>query len=134
MECGDVAEADDPLGRSLDYGKRQAVDELDGAIATTVTEDGLDGRVAERPTEVADAFGNGSGIFSIDNLTYVGTDDGFESPGTQEVGRLLDILHRSEVRGRDKCHLVACLEVVGLDASLHILVRIDEIGVIAFAR
>ena len=46
------------------------VNELDGAVAPTVADDGLDGGVAECPADVADALGHGAGILSVGYLIW----------------------------------------------------------------
>ena len=117
VERRDVAESHNPFRRCLQLVQRQLVNQLNRAIAATVADDGLDRGVAECPADVADALGHGSGIAPVHHLAYVRADDRLQSPSAQHVGRLLHVLHRREVRGRNQRHLVARLQIVGLHAA-----------------
>ena len=114
VEGGDVAEAHHPLRTGGQLLQRQVVDKLNGAVAATVADNGLDTGGAQGPADVAEAFLHGSGITAGLHLAHIGAYHRHQPPATQHLGGLLHILHRSEIRGRNQGHRVAGPEVVGL--------------------
>ena len=89
---------------------REAVDEMDCAVAAAVADDGLDGRVGESPTDVGEAFGDGSGVFAGERFADIGADERFEVPGAEEVGGAEDVVHGCEIGRGDESDAVAGLE------------------------
>ena len=118
VERGDVAEADEPLGVVPDGFQVDAVDEVDGAVAAAVGEDGLDACVLERIDEVFGAFIGGSGVLARVNSPDVLADDGLESPILQDLRRVLDVGVGRVVGGGEQGNLVALLEEGGRDTFL----------------
>ena len=116
VEGGDITEPDHPFGMGGQFRKLYLVNELDGSIPASVAEDGLDGRVLQRPPDVADPFGDGACIAAVDDLAHMGTDDRLEPPSAQDIDGFLDVLHRREVGRGNQCHFVSGFQIAGLDA------------------
>ena len=98
MQRGDITESDQPFGMGGHFFHKLLTHEMDGAITAAVADNGLDGGVVECPLQVAENLVDGAGIFSGERLSYIGTHNRIQSPGTKHVGRLLHILHGGEVR------------------------------------
>ena len=91
MQRGNVAVADYPLGIFLDELRVDVIHQLDGAVATTVAEDGLDACILEGLDKVVGAFLDGASEFARIELVDIFTDNRFEAPFPNDIGRFLDV-------------------------------------------
>lgn len=90
MQRGNVAVADYPLGIFLDELRVDVIHQLDGAVATTVAEDGLDACILEGLDKVVGAFLDGARELAGVDLAYVVTDDRSETPFLEDCFRFYD--------------------------------------------
>ena len=107
MQRGDVAVTDDPLGIFLDELRVDEVHQLDGAVAATVAENRLDAGILECGPKVACAFFDGACEFACIELVDIFSDNRFEAPFPNDIGRFLDVGIGGGVRRRKQCNLVA---------------------------
>ena len=111
MQRGNVAEAHQPFGMRSPFSKRNLVNQLNGAIAPTIANDGFDGSVVQRPADIAHALLYSASITAGVHLVSIGANHRFQSPTAQHLGSFLDVLHRRVVRRRDKSHTVARFQI-----------------------
>lgn len=92
MEGGDVAVTDEPLGMLGEDIGWQDIEQLDGAISSSGTHDGLDLWVVVSPLDVGGTLGDGAGISFEISLVEVGSLDWDKSPGADDLHAFLYVI------------------------------------------